>query len=97
MKRNTTLEAPPKPLTLPNGAQWLAGEGAGSWFHIEARKAGYEITRYSPLGSIECSGNFRIISGDAIDFKQAYKFVHLSHCQKVAIEQFGKVITLLNC
>jgi hypothetical protein len=31
---NKTLTAPSLPKNLSNKAQWLAGEGAGSWFEI---------------------------------------------------------------
>ena len=30
-----TLPEPERPEFLPKKAQWLAGEGAGSWFYIE--------------------------------------------------------------
>ena len=33
-KLKTTLEQPPKPKTVSEAAQWLSGEGAGSWFTI---------------------------------------------------------------
>lgn len=85
-----TLPEPQRPIFLPKQAQWLAGEGAGSWFLIEyiKDKQLYEITRLSPKGKVECRGQFRIVNTrQHLDFKTDYQFVHLSHCAVVHIEQ----------
>jgi hypothetical protein len=87
-----TLTAPAKPDHLPAKAQWLAGEGAGSWFDIEKYKDLYRITRYDPIGKIECSGLFDSFGNHFLDLENTYSFTHLSHCDKVMINQNGKVI-----
>jgi hypothetical protein len=91
-----TLPEPIRPESLPKKAQWLAGEGAGSWFLIEdiLEKSIFKVTRYSPEGKIECEGNFEIAdSNDNLDLSKPYQFIHLSHCAFVHIKQ-GEVIKL---
>lgn len=89
-----TLPAPELPANLTEGAQWLAGEGAGSWFVIkqEASDAGYAIARYAPNGQLECTGLFQTTS--EFDLYTTYEVTYPSHCQKVSIRQRGKLIQL---
>ena len=92
-----TLPEPQRPEFLPTNAQWLAGEGAGSWFAIGSTPQNntFEITRYSPKGKIECQGIFEIESTDNIlNLNKDYKFVHLSHCAFVHIKQRGNILKL---
>jgi hypothetical protein len=87
----STLSAPAIPDDLPAKAQWLAGEGAGSWFHIEKNNDQYKICRYDPEGKIECSGLFSSLSDHNFNLKESYTFIHLSHCEEVMIKQNGKI------
>lgn len=89
----STLPAPVKDPALPFESQWLAGEGAGSWFNIEAEENSYKITRYSPAGKIECEGFFSILNNDFFDIHQVFQFTHLSHCQMVNVIQGNKTIS----
>jgi hypothetical protein len=89
-----TLKAPDKSAILPSNAQWLAGEGAGSWFHIEGLNEHYKITRYDPEGKIECTGLFYNLNDRNLDLKNSFEFIHISHCDKVMIRQNGKTISL---
>ena len=54
------LDKPAHPNNLPNDAKWLSGEGAGSWFVIEQMylEGIYMVSRYSPKGDLECSGQY---------------------------------------
>lgn len=95
---NQTLPEPKRPNFLPLGAQWLAGEGAGSWFLIENTEKYhvFEITRFSPKGKIECQGLFEIENSDkSLKLDEPYNFVHLSHCAFVHIEQYNKTFKLV--
>lgn len=76
---------------LPNKCQWLAGEGAGSWFNLRIEDSQFRIIRYSPEGNIECSGIFAIKSGNW-NPELEYNFTHLSHCQQVKIIQHNQTI-----
>ena len=92
-----TLLEPERPDSLPKTAHWLAGEGAGSWFYIENNSTdnSYKIKRFSPKGKLECEGVFEVESSESIlILNQPYKFVHLSHCAFVHIEQEGHKLKL---
>jgi len=89
-----TLTKPTKAPLIPLNAQWLAGEGAGSWFFIESAKPGYKVTRFNELGEPECSGYFLKLGNYTLDLSKPFKFTHLSHCDQVNIEQSGKTIPL---
>ena len=92
MKTNSTLAAPPRPLDLPEQAQWLAGVGAGSWFYIHKKNLEFEISRFGPEGNLECRSFFEI-EGDALfNFSQLYTFTYLSHCKTVCILQGNSII-----
>lgn len=93
-----TLPEPERPKSLPKSAQWLAGEGAGSWFYIEKtpKENTFFIQRFSPTGQLECEGIFKCESSEcALHLDQPYQFVHLSHCGVVHIEQDGEVFKLV--
>ena len=86
-----TIVAPSKPSNLPENAQWLSGEGAGSWFVIGKTQETneYSITRFSPEGKLECEGNFLCNTSSDFNLNQTYIFTHLSHCKTVNIVQSG--------
>ncbi len=87
-KLKGTLSEPLRFIGIPQSAQWLAGEGAGSWFaisHIETKK--YVVSRFSPDGKLECEGEFIISNNQPFNIKKPYRFGYLSHCEKVTIIQ----------
>lgn len=88
----TTLSAPAMAQGIPENSQWLAGEGAGSWFNVELAGKEYRITRYSPEGKIECAGFFNILDQASFDINSSFEFVHLSHCKSVTIKQMDQII-----
>lgn len=55
----STLPAPEKHPAIPENAQWLGGEGAGSWFVFSFEDALLKVSRYSPNGVIECTGLYK--------------------------------------
>jgi hypothetical protein len=93
-----TLAEPKRPAQIPSDAQWLAGEGAGSWFYIESvsKENEFRIQRFSPHGHLECEGIFLLESRNTIlDLNLAFKFAHLSHCAFVHIHQGHETIKLI--
>lgn len=86
---NLTLVAPVRHPDIPDDAQWLSGEGAGSWFHIAPYDYSYMITRYSPDGKFECSSLFVNSNELHFNMNQPYKITHLSHCNQITLEQNG--------
>lgn len=89
-----TLQIPLKAPSIPSDAQWLAGEGAGSWFHIEQAGTRFRINRYNELGDMECAGLYIRLGKFNLTLTKPFQFIHLSHCNQVSIMQFGEKITL---
>jgi hypothetical protein len=94
-KLKTTLNAPPKHAAIPKNAQWLSGEGAGSWYAIKYIEDYYLFSRYSPEGIQECSGKFHTRNGQVLDLGSVYKITYLSHCSLVRIIQNDMIIELV--
>ena len=94
-----TLLEPIRPETLPKGAQWLAGQGAGTWFSLTSNtdfEAGhFRVQRFSPQGEIECDRMMRHHSGPNLDPNNPYQFTWISHCQKCTILQGEAHIELI--
>ena len=90
------LPPPVLPHHLDESAQWLAGEGAGSWFLIKEVKENlyYEITRFSPEGIQECKGVFS--SDRKLDLTHKYELTYPSHCHKITVVQNEEVINMKN-
>jgi len=80
------------PAHLPETVKWLSGEGAGSWFTIEAtgNHLRYQITRFSPTGMIECKDMFQ--SDKVIYLNRQYELTYPSHCSKVTVIQGKEII-----
>lgn len=55
-----TLSQPVRHLNIPETAQWLSGEGAGSWFNIKLNNEKYLISRFNQDGVLECEGRFDV-------------------------------------
>lgn len=89
-----TIHPPELPDSIPNHAQWLLGQGAGTWFCIDKTDQinRYNIKRFSPEGELDCDRIFSIENnGSIFDIKESYQFVHISHCEKCRIQQHGVV------
>ncbi|NJK93769.1 MAG: hypothetical protein HC905_01520 [Bacteroidales bacterium] len=81
-----TLPQPFKHPAIPQNAQWLSGEGAGSWFVFELEGTLLKVTRYSPQGVIECTGLYE--NRDAVEFlKTSHSFTvaYPSNCKTVSL------------
>lgn len=55
----STLPAPVRDSKIPESAQWLSGEGAGSWYHLEYGRHLTTVSRFSPDGSTESIWRFK--------------------------------------
>ena len=94
-KLKGTLPQPLRAAGIPNDAQWLAGEGAGSWFSIVVSPDNkFEVTRLSPEGKVECSGSFAVSENQSFDIEKPYRVDYLSNCRKVVVVQDFRKITL---
>lgn len=81
---DTTLTAPPRPLSVPEDAQWVAGETGGSWFQLSAVGDGFRLHRFCPEGKLECSGLLRSDSS-FLGLNDGYRIVPMSHCAEVRV------------
>jgi hypothetical protein len=88
----TTLPAPVSTKIIPATAQWLSGEGAGSWFNIIEKENQFYISRYNPSGGLECESKFIISNNQSFNINNPYRFGYLSHCRKVLIRQNESII-----
>lgn len=87
-----TLPQPIRHKNIPKTAQWLSGEGAGSWFNIVPNSVNYLISRYNHEGKLECEGKFEIHNNTTYDKNSTFKFTHLSNCEKVRLQQNAVII-----
>jgi len=85
---------PNRPNNISKTAQWLAGEGAGSWFEIikKLKDSCYSISRFSVIGNLECSSIF--ITKENFNIEREYTITYPSHCAKVSILQNNKLVCL---
>jgi hypothetical protein len=70
---------------IPEYAQWLSGEGAGSWFVIEAHESLLWVTRYSPEGSIECAGQYENLDDKGVLPDKSFRITYPSNCKEVSL------------
>ncbi|CAN5331515.1 hypothetical protein BH23BAC2_BH23BAC2_00370 [soil metagenome] len=88
---NDVLPEPPRPEYLPRTAQWLAGEGAGSWFYFKKELDKFMISRYADDGSLEFKTTYQLLNKEAFNLKKDFKTTYLSHHQQIRVIQAGKM------
>lgn len=81
----TTLQSPERDSNIPPNAQWLGGEGVGSWFNVEFQDNLLKLTRYSPKGVVECTGLYKNLNGNKISSTNKYKVTYPTNCKVVSI------------
>jgi len=87
---NNTLPAPVRPKNLPIQAQWLAGEGQGSWFWVkQVSNAKIRLGRYSALGATEFEADFEEENGHFINQNAPFFITYMSDYRRVTIRQKG--------
>lgn len=90
------LDQPDRPKNVPEKAQWLAGQGAGSWFFLskpeDPKSLFFRIIRYSPSGNVECNKIFKL-NDNNFNHSKEYKFTYLSHCASCTILQNNNKFT----
>ena len=83
----STLQPPLKNPAIPQNAQWLSGEGAGSWFVYEFQNNLLKVIRYSPEGAIECTGLFNNKLKDSFILADSSKITYPSNCKQISLMQ----------
>lgn len=91
---SSILKAPSLPSIIPNSAQWLAGQGAGSWFWLDVTETEnlFRIRRFSPIGILECDLVFKCNEMGFI-YSKPFEFTYLSHCSFCTIYQNNQKFT----
>lgn len=87
----TTLPEPERAINIPADAQWLSGEGCGSWFHIKPFEKHYQIARYNPQGVLEFVAQY-FPNSHTFDPASEFKLAYLSHYEKVVVHQNQQLI-----
>ena len=87
-----------KPLVIPSTSQWLAGQGAGSWFNIKPAEIEnqYNITRFDPHGNLEFDAIFTKQNDTEFCIDCPFAFTYLSHYKVCHIIQHGEIFKFLN-
>ncbi len=94
--RSRTLPPPALPESLSVHAQWLAGEGAGSWFVLDlSRERIVHVDRFDPNGRLECSGSFDLVGNDVPNLSVPLRVTYPSHCAVVSLAQGDRVFTFV--
>lgn len=87
-----TLPPPALPKDLPTSAQWLAGEGAGSWFVLDlSSERVLHAERFDSSGRPECSGKFNLVGDHVPDLSIPLRVTYPSHCAVVTLAQDDRV------
>ncbi|MCG8581458.1 MAG: hypothetical protein MI866_16155 [Bacteroidales bacterium] len=83
----STLPAPERHHSIPANAQWLSGEGAGSWFVIHPEEDRIKVSRYSPKGVVECQGSYENEQAlELLQKEKAYTIEYPSNCMVVTLK-----------
>ncbi|MEA3446090.1 MAG: DUF6695 family protein, partial [Bacteroidota bacterium] len=88
----STLPQPERHNGIPETAQWLSGEGAGSWFCIRQNSDKYLFSRFNENGLLECEGKFEENTNPVFIKDNPYRFVHQSNCSRIRIQQENRII-----
>lgn len=79
------LLPPSKHANIPNRAQWLSGEGSGSWYYIKNKFNQIEVDRYAPNGSSECLGMFEYQGQQKLPPLELLQITYPSNCAEVSL------------
>lgn len=83
----STLPAPERHPNISEKAQWLSGEGAGSWFVFDIENTLLKVTRYSVYGVLECTGLYENKEAIALLKNQnSYQITYPSNCKTVSLK-----------
>lgn len=88
----STLPAPVRHPAIPEDAEWLSGEGAGSWFALNVEEDFLKVTRYSPDGRMECNGTYNGPLKELLDSNHSIHLDYLSDCSEINLKINGNRI-----
>lgn len=88
----STIQAPSRDSEIPENAQWLGGEGAGSWFNFVPENSQLKVTRYAPDGKVECTGFYKNLSAPANFSNHHFQITYPSNCKVVSLKNQDTVL-----
>ena len=88
------LPEPNRPRHIPLSAQWVAGEGAGSWYSIVPNDEFFIVTRYGPDGTSQCSVLMQEMTTSDWNYSDSFQITYPSHCAEVNISFGTDTVTL---
>lgn len=84
------LEEPPRPISVPDHAQWLGGIGEGRWFALSESESEYLISRYDLDGNIEYA--VEVVPDRTFSLKEKYSFSYEIHYRRHTVIQEKQII-----
>jgi hypothetical protein len=88
-----TVPAPIRHPNVPEHAQWLSGEGYGSWYAISSANGNLELSEYGPEGKFESKSLFN--PNPQFNPNEPYKITYPSNCKILSLKQHGVLIQML--
>jgi hypothetical protein len=85
-----TFPAPKPHSIIPKEAQWLSGEGYGSWFYLASEGGIIQLKKYSPSGIIECISTFSFVE-NGFNFDQNFRITYPSNAEVITVIQNDKI------
>lgn len=94
---SNTLLQPEKSQKIPSTAQWLSGEGAGSWFDLKFNGNILQVRRFSPDGKRECAGIYERKDFINMSTIAEYSVTYPSNCQVITLKHKGGILDFKRC
>jgi hypothetical protein len=91
---NETFPTPKRHPNIPEGAQWLSGEGYGSWYHISIDENIIELNEYGPGGEHESKALFSAHEDFTSD--KPFLITYPSNCKVLTVIQNDKTIQMFS-
>ena len=89
----SNLLQPERNSNIPSRAQWLSGEGAGSWFYLEIENKVLKSTRYSSEGIIEWISFYKTTKNKTEILNSKFEITYPSNCKIMSVFSNEKVIS----
>lgn len=84
-----TVPMPKRHSNIPISAQWLSGEGYGSWYEVKIHNNSVQLIEFSPFGIIESKSHFSF-NGSSFNSQEPFSVTYPSNCKVLSIKQNDK-------
>jgi hypothetical protein len=83
---NETAPMPKRHSNVHSSAQWLSGEGYGSWYEVIVDSNSIQLTEFSPFGNVESKSHFSL-NGSNFNSREPFSVTYPSNCKVLSIKQ----------